>query len=299
MKILITDGLAQQGIDLLLGQGHKVDNIKVRQEDLADAVRGYHAMIVRSRTKVTKEAIQNMDLMLTIGRAGIGTDNIDVKAANEMGIQVVNAPNGNTIAAAELAVGLMLTIGRNIAQAYMSMAGGRWLKKQYEGVELYGKTIGILGCGKIGSAVADRLKAFQANVIGYDPYCNGNGLRHVPLDQLLQESDFVTMHTPNLDRPLIGHAELEIMKKTSYLINTSRGKNIEEKALYDALAQNRIAGAALDVFTKEAGEGEPYDNPLLGLPNFVGLPHLGASTKEAQIRTAVEIANNVIEYLKR
>ncbi len=299
MNILLADGLHEAGIERLMHRGYHVENIHGKGEDLTRKIAGFDALIVRSATKVTKEVIDPADLLRVVGRAGVGVDNIDLAAARSKGIAVTNAPEGNTNAAAELTLALMLNVARSIPQGYSCLAGCSWSKKKYQGVELYSKTLGIIGYGRIGRRVADLVKGFDMKVIVYDPFVKENGFNNVGMEELLSASDFITVHTPGLGRPVIAGKEIRMMKPTAYLINASRGKNIDEGDVYDALKEGRIAGAAFDVYEKEGKEGQEFRNRLFGLPNFVGLPHLGASTEEAQRRTAIEIADNVIAYFDK
>ncbi|MCX6707865.1 MAG: ACT domain-containing protein [Candidatus Woesearchaeota archaeon] len=301
MKILITDGLDEEGKNIFAEKGYEITDRKIKAEDLPELVKGYDALVVRSATKATREVIESADQLKIIGRSGVGVDNIDLEAALERGIVVKNAPDGNTNAAAELTVGLMLAIARSMPQAYHALNRGTWKKKQFDGIELLGKTLGIIGYGRIGSTVAERLSGFRMNVLVYDPFRQQEtGVNYTDLDTLLKQSDFVTLHTPKLKGTIdgkIGKEQLEMMKKTAYLINASRGGNVKEADLYQALQTGRIAGAAFDVFEEEGKEGQPYSNRLFELPNFVGIPHLGASTREAQLRTSIQIAENIVRYL--
>lgn len=302
MKILITDGLAKEGIKILEDGGFSVDNVKLSAEEIIKEIPSYDALIVRSATKVTRDVIRAgcEGSLKIIGRAGVGYDNVDVKAASEYGILVKCAPHGNTAATAELAMALMLDISRKVSQAYASLKGNVWEKKRFEGKELTGKTLGIVGCGRIGQKLAELVQGFRMDVIGYDPYqANAVGIRRESsLEGLLAEADYVSLHLPAQTVPVIGELQLQQMKETAYLINTSRGENVDEGALYKALSNRQIAGAALDVYDIEGKEGQEYKNPLFGLDNFAGTPHLGASTAEAQKRTGIEMAEAIIGYLE-
>ncbi|MCU1635823.1 MAG: 3-phosphoglycerate dehydrogenase [Cryobacterium sp.] len=255
-----------------------------------------HAILVRSATKVDAEAIQAAPNLKVIARAGVGLDNVDIKAATTAGVMVVNAPTSNIISAAELTVGHILSLARNIPAAHGALAQGQWKRSKYTGVELYEKTIGIIGLGRIGALIAARLQAFGTNVIAYDPYITSAraqqlGVQPVTLDELLEQADFVTIHMPKTPETtgMIGHAELARMKPTAFVVNVARGGLIDEEALFEALRDRTIAGAGLDVFVNEP----PTDSPLLGLPNIIVTPHLGASTDEAQEKAGVSVARSV------
>lgn len=297
MKVLVTEKIAREGLDRLAEAGYEVIQGELTQETIVDC----DALIVRSGTKVTAAAIKAADKLKIIGRAGTGSDNVDVKAATEKGIVVKISPDGNINAVAELIFGLMIALSRNVFQSRDCLRGGIWRKEQYKGIELYGKTLGIIGCGRIGKRVAEiAVNGFRMKVIGCDivpidfPLIN-----FVDLDTLLNRADYVTLHLPKEKSPLIGSLELEKMKKTAFLINASRGGNVDEEALYQALKDRRIAGAGFDVWEQEGKEGQSFKNQLCELDNLIGIPHLGASTREAQEMTGVEIADVVVGYLKR
>ena len=304
MKVLITDGMEKEGLDVLANAGVAFENKKIPPEELIKEISGYDGLIVRSATNVTKEVIGAGDNLKIIGRAGVGVDNIDVSAATEKGVVVKFAPYGNTNATAELALGLMLAVSRNIPQASGSLKAGTWVKKQYAGAELTNKTLGIIGCGRVGQRLAELVMGFNMQVLGYDPYCKSteSRIKHVDkLEELLRKSDYISLHLSGQEKPIITSKEILQMKKTAYLVNASRGSNIDEKALYDALTLkiHAIAGAALDVYEEEGKEGKPYINKLFELPNFIGTPHLGASTDEAQRKTSIEMAEVVANFLLR
>lgn len=300
MKVLITDGLAKEGIDRLIGAGYEVVQKKLSLPQLIKEIPAYDALIVKSATKVTGEVIAAAEKMKIIGRAGIGVDNVDVEAATEMGIVVKNAPGSSTNAVVELTVVLMLALARNVVPAYLTLKEGTWLKKPYQGIELNKKTLGIIGCGRIGKKLAETAnQAFNMRVIGFDPLPIEDGrIEPVELNVLLRDSDFISLHLPGQKAPVIGKVELRKMKKEAFLINTSRGKNLDEDALYRALKERRIAGAACDVYREEGKENQDFVNNLFELDNFVGLPHIGASTTEAQAKAAIEVAEGVIGYLR-
>jgi D-3-phosphoglycerate dehydrogenase len=249
---------------------------------------------------VTAEVIAKADHLKVIGRAGVGVDNIDVAAATKQGIAVVNAPGGNTIAVAEHTMALMLASARNVPRAHASISQGRWQKSEFKGTELYGKTLGLIGLGKIGSAVAERAAAFKMTVLAFDPLIPSTsfistGVVESELPGLLRQSDFISIHTPltKQTRNLINETTLNMCRPNLYLINTSRGGIVDEEALLGALEDGRIAGAALDVFEKEP----PGEHPLFGSDRVIATPHLGASTLESQDRVAEEIAETVSGFL--
>ncbi len=299
MKILVTDSLSKSGIEDLKKAGHVVVEKKLSLKELIKEIPEYDCLIVRSSTRVTKEVIEAGKNLKIIGRAGVGYDNIDVKAASENGIIVKNAPHGSIESVAELTIALILALSRNIPQACETLKSGKWEKKKYKGYELYGKTLGIIGCGRIGLKVAEMAKnGFNMNVIGFDPNKKESIIPLVKMNELLKKSDYISLHVPKLKKPIIGSEELKKMKNTAHLINTSRGGNVDEKALYEALKNNWIAGAAFDVFENEGREGEKFENKLLELPNFIATSHLGASTFEAQERIAKEMAKVIIDFFK-
>jgi len=302
MRILICDGMHESGLALLLA----AKNIRVDAPDQlsADEIKArlhdYDAIVVRSRTKVTADLLENAQKLRVIGRAGTGVDNIDVHAASTRGILVMNTPGANAMAAAEHTLALMLALARHIPQATQSMKEGRWEKKQFMGTELYQQTMGIIGLGKIGTIVADRALGMKMDVLGYDPYIIPEaaailGVEAVPLDELLARADFITLHTPSTDetRHVINRENLAKTKRGVRIINCARGDLIDEGALYEYLSSGHVAGAALDVFAQEP----PTGNPLLSLPNVIFTPHLGASSYQAQANVSRAIASQILEYL--
>jgi D-3-phosphoglycerate dehydrogenase len=301
-KVLISDPLSKKGLDIL-GKAEKLKvDIKtgLPPEELKKVIPEYDAIIIRSETKLKKEIIEAADRLKVIGRAGIGLDNVDLPAATKKGIVVMNTPQENAIAAAEHTVAMMLAISRKIPQATASMRAGKWEKKEFMGVELYNKTLGVIGIGVIGTIVVDRARALKMKVIAYDPYISKEaaekkGVDLVSFDELLSRSDFITVHTPLTDetRNLINQDTMGKMKKGVILINCARGGIINEKDLYDAIKEGKVAGAALDVFEKEPATG----NPLLELEQVISTPHLGASTGEAQENVALAISQQIIDYL--
>ena len=297
-KVLVSDLLSQQGLDVLTESGDfEVDVIlNLSHEELLERIADYHALLIRSATKVTADVIKAATRLKVIGRAGVGVDNIDVQAATRNGVLVVNTPTGNTIAAAEHTIAMLLALARNIVPAGISLRNRTWRRNDFIGVELYGKIFGTIGLGRIGREVTRRAQAFEMQVIAYDPYISASaaekiGIRLVGQETLFQESDYISIHT-HLNAETyhsIGASEFAMMKPSCRLINCARGGIIDENALYHALKSGSIAGAALDVF-----EDEPAtDTPLLDLENVLALPHLGASTSEAQEHVAIEVAQQV------
>lgn len=299
-RILVADAIAEAGIALLREQTEVLADTGLTPEGLLEIIPGFEGLIVRSRTKVMAEVIEAGRRLRVIGRAGVGVDNIDLDAARAHGIAVVNSPEASTVSVAEHTMGMMLALARHVPQADASLRRGQWLKKQFMGVELSGKTLGIIGLGRIGAAVAVRAQAFDMTVIAYDPYiplqrAEGLGVPLLALDDLLRQSDFVTIHTPLMDstRGLISDRELSLMKPNAYLIFCARGGIVDEAALLCAIEEGHLAGAALDVFEKEP----PGDNPLLANDKVIATPHLGAMTQEAQIKASVGVAQQVLAVL--
>jgi len=303
MKVLVSDNISTKGINILKTAGLEVDvKTGMKLEELMACIGNYHGLIVRSATKVTSKIIDAASNLKVIGRAGSGLDNVDVTEATKKGIVVMNTPGGNTITTAEHTMALMFALARQIPQATASMKEGKWEKKRFTGVELFNKTLGVIGIGNIGSQVARRAQAFAMNVIAYDPFLSEDkaramGVEKVSLKELFRRSDFITIHTPitTETRNMINKETIKIMKDDVRIINCARGGIINEKDLYDALAEGKVAGAALDVFEKEP----PENNPLLTLDNVISTPHLGAATKEAQENVAIAIAEQVADYLVR
>lgn len=299
--ILAADGIANEGIELLRKNFSVEVRDKISHEELLEVIPKFDALIVRSASKVTADVIERATNLKIIGRAGVGVDNIDIQAATERGIIVINSPDGNTIAATEHTFAMMLAVSRNIPQASASMHAGGWDRKKFIGVELRNKTLAIIGLGKIGAGVAKRAQSFEMNVIAYDPFVSEEraknlGVRLVELDELFRTADFITVHMPltNKTKNMIALAQMKIMKPTVRLINCARGGIINEKDLATALQEKIIAGAAIDVF-----ENEPLaeDSPLRTLPNIILTPHLGASTVEAQIGVSVDVAKGIFDAL--
>ncbi len=304
MKVLVTDKLADEAIKLLKENGLEVKYEELDHDGILREIENYDAIIVRSRTKVTADIIEKgaKGKLKVIGRAGIGVDNIDVNKATELGIKVVNAPTGSTKSVAELAFAHMLALARFIPKADSSMRRGEWLKKQLRGIELYGKTLGLIGSGNIAQHMARIAKGFGMNVLVYSPHCTDEkakkmGAKRASLEEVLRESDFVSIHIPHTEEThhLLNKKNLSLMKPTAYLINCARGGIVNEEDLYELLKEGKIAGAALDVFEQEPPSP---DNKLLKLENVTLTPHLGANTKEAQIKAGTICAEQVIKALR-
>lgn len=303
MRILVCDEISAKGLELLKKSAHEIDGqYELSPEQLRSKISGYDAVVVRSRTKITKDIIEASHLRV-IARAGVGLDNIDAKAASERGIKVLSAPQAPSASVAELVLGLILSLLREIPRADAGLKQGHWLKKELDGRELRGKTLGIAGFGRIGREVAKRARAFEAVVQAYDVIdisaaAKELDVRVVPnLEELLKSSDIVTLHLPLLPEThhYLNAERLAMMRPTAYLINTSRGGVIDEEALLHALKEHRIAGAALDVF-----ETEPLTNlELAKLENVVCTPHIGAQTAEAQETSGLEIAQSLLDELSR
>jgi D-3-phosphoglycerate dehydrogenase len=304
MRILVCDGLEKTGVDILASApGFAVDERPdIGAEELCQAVGEYDGLIVRSKTRVTAEVIERAARLKVVGRAGTGVDNIDVAAATRRGVVVMNAAAGNTVTTAEHTFAMLMALARQIPQAVTSTKSGRWEKNRFLGVELMGKTLGIIGMGRIGSTVASRARAFGMNVVAYDPYFTSEaardlGIERVTLVELFSLSHFITLHTPLTEetRGIIDRAAIEKMMPGVRLINCARGGLIDEQALIDAIRDGKVAGAALDVFEREPA---PADSPLLALDQVITTPHLGASTQEAQLGVATMIAEQVLDFLK-
>ena len=300
-KVLITDPIAQEGIDLLSREAEVDVRLRPSPEELVDLIGGYEALIVRSETKATAQVIQAGERLRVIGRAGTGVDNIDLDAATERGVVVVNAPLGNVISAAEHTIALMLALARSLPAAQASLRAGRWERQKFVGVELRGKTLGVVGLGQVGSEVARRARGLEMRVVTQDPYvpaerAQGLGVELVSLDELLQQSDFITLHVrlTATTRDLLGDEQLAKVKPGVYLINTARGELIDEGALVRAIDDGRVAGAGIDVFREEP----PGESPLLTHERIIVTPHLGSLTAEAQERAAVDVAQEVLSVLR-
>ncbi|KAF0112217.1 MAG: D-3-phosphoglycerate dehydrogenase [Chloroflexi bacterium] len=299
-KVLITDGLDSNGIDVIKKSAEVDEQSGISAEDLLKVVGGYDALIVRGRTKVTPAVFDAGTKLKVVGRAGVGVDNIDLAAAKDHKVTVVNSPLATTIAVAELTLGLMLSAVREIARADATMKAGKWLKKEFEGAELSGKTLGVIGFGRIGAAVAKRAAAFDMKILGYDPLIQADEIAKrggdpVSMDDLLKQSDMITMHLPLTadTRNMLNQQAFAMMKQGVYIICAARGGVIDEAALLDALNSGKVAGAALDVFATEP----PGLTDLVSHPKVVETPHVGAQTVEAQARAANDIAEEILAAL--
>jgi D-3-phosphoglycerate dehydrogenase len=300
-KVLISDALSPRAAEILSARGIEVDLAPgLSPEELNDRIRDYDGLAVRSATKVTGGLLARADKLKVIGRAGIGVDNIDVASATERGIVVMNTPYGNSITAAEHTIGMLFALCRQIPAADRSTQAGKWEKSRFMGVELTGKILGIIGCGNVGSIVAERALGLRMKVIAYDPFlaperAHDLGIEKVPLDELYARADFVTLHTPLTEgtKNLIDAAALAKMKRGVRLVNCARGGLVVEQDLAAALDAGHVAGAAFDVFTEEPA----LDNPLFGRDTVVATPHLGAATTEAQENVALQIAEQMADFL--
>ena len=304
MKVLVCDPIHEDGIRILKDAGFDVDiNPNISYEELKGKVRNYDVLVVRSRTKVTREIIEAGEKLKVVGRAGAGIDNIDVEAAKEKGVKVLNTPEAPAIAVAELTIGLLLSLARQIPRADSSMKEGRWAKKEFKGWQLNGKTFGIIGLGHIGEKVARLAKAFGMKILitkrtpPSPEILRELEAEFVPLDELLKRSDIVSLHVPLTSQTyhMIGEREIQLMKDGAFIINTSRGAVVDEKALFKALKSGKLGGAALDVYEVEP----PEDYSLMKLPNVVCTPHIGAQTVEAQRAAATLLAQKIVDELKR
>lgn len=301
-KILLTDGLAPISDEALLAKVDLVDKKGISAEELLEVIGDYDALIVRGRTKVTEEVFAVGKNLKIVGRMGVGVDNIDLQAAKAHGVAVVNAPVATTVSVAELTLGLMLSLIRGIPKADAGLKAGQWLKKELVGTELYKKTLGVIGCGHIGEAVAKRALAFDLKVIAYDPVrpaaeIQASGASPVDLDTLLAQADLITLHIPHIPTThyLLNAEAFAKMKPGVRIICAARGGVIEETALLDALNSGKVAGAALDVYETEP----PGASPLAKHPLVVGTPHIGAQTAEAQLRAGYDIVSEVVAGLDK
>jgi D-3-phosphoglycerate dehydrogenase len=303
MKVLISDNLAQVGVELLRKAGLEVDvNTGLSPEELKAIIGNYDGLVIRSATKVTADLLEAAGRLRVIGRAGIGLDNVDIPAASQKGVVVMNAPDGNATTAAEHAIAMMMSLSRNIPRACQSMKEGKWEKKKFMGREVTGKTFGVIGVGRIGGIAASRAQGLKMKTIAYDPHMPKEtaekiGVELVTLEDLAKRSDYISVHVPLTQetKALVSTEFFDLMKSEAMFIDCARGGVCDEDALYTALVEGKIAGAALDVF---ATEPTSLDNcALLGLDNFICTPHLGASTSEAQESVAVIIAEQVADYL--
>ncbi len=302
LKVFVADEVSDSGLQPLRDSGISVEKrVGVGQDELRQALKDCAGLVVRSETKVTSDLMDSAPALRVVGRAGVGVDNIDVPAATERGIVVMNAPDGNTITTAEHTIALLIALARRIPQANTSLKSGRWERKTFIGVELQGKTLGVVGMGRIGRTVAARARAFGMKIVAYDPFIAPEQARDAeielaPLDELFANSDFITVHTPLTPetRGVIGRDAFAKMKKGVRIINCARGGLVDETALYDAIKSGTVAGAALDVFAEEP---PPSNHPLLMLDEVIVTPHLGASTTEAQEGVAFTVAEQMRDYL--
>ena len=300
-KVLISDKLSPAAVEIFRERGVEVDFKPGLDKDELHAIIGdYDGLAIRSATKVTPKLLEAASTLKVVGRAGIGVDNVDVRAATAKGVVVMNTPFGNSITTAEHAIAMMFALARQIPEADVSTRASKWEKSRFMGVELFAKTLGLIGCGNIGSIVADRALGLKMRVLAYDPFLSPEraielGVRKVELDEVLAHADLITLHTPLTDqtRNILGREALARTKRGVRIVNCARGGLIDEQALYDALVDGHVAGAALDVFAEEPAK----ENKLFTAPNIVCTPHLGASTKEAQENVALQIARQMADYL--
>src|SRR6266852_2633880 len=311
IKILITDRIAQEGIDLLhsqLPEAQIDERIGLKAEQLKPVIGDYMALIVRSETQVTGDILAAAKRLKIVGRAGVGVDNIDTEAATRLGIMVVNSPTGNIVAAAEHTIAMLMALARHVPAANSSMKAGKWEKNRFLGVEVRNRTLGIIGLGKVGTEVARRAQGLEMQVIAFDPYVAPEharklGVSMLSMEDVLQQADFVTLHTsltggPQGTRGFIGTHELNLLKPGARLINCARGGLIDEEALLDALNENRLAGAALDVFSQEPVRDDAVLKQLLANERIIVTPHLGASTEEAQVGVATDVTEQIVTVLR-
>jgi D-3-phosphoglycerate dehydrogenase len=301
MKVLVSDNISAKGVEILKKAGLDVDvRTGMKPEELKACIGEYSGLVIRSATKVTAEIIEAATNLKVIGRAGSGLDNVDKVAASKKGIVVMNTPGGNTVTTAEHTIAMLFSVARMIPQATASMKAGKWEKKKFMGVELFNKTLGIVGLGAIGSQVAKKAQGLEMNIIAYDPFLSEEkaqemGIRKGSLDEVFEESDFITIHSPMTPetKGLINAATMAKMKNGVRIINCARGGIVNEQDLYEAMKSGKVAAAALDVLEKEP----PENNPLLTLDNLICTPHLGASTEEAQENVALAVAEQIADYL--
>jgi D-3-phosphoglycerate dehydrogenase / 2-oxoglutarate reductase len=304
-KVLISDALSPAAVQIFKDRGIEADfqpNLGKDKDKLAELIGDFDGLAIRSATKVSAKILEKAKKLKVIGRAGIGVDNVDIAAATARGIIVMNTPFGNSITTAEHAITLMLALARQIPEADASTRAGKWEKNRFMGVEIFGKTLGVIGCGNIGSIVADRAVGLKMKVIAYDPFLSSEramdlGVEKVELEELFKRADFITLHTPLTEKTknIVDARALARMKKGVRIVNCARGGLVDEAALYEALKAGHVAGAAFDVFVEEPAT----QNPLFALPNVVCTPHLGAATSEAQENVALQIAEQMSDYLLR
>ncbi|WP_202319167.1 phosphoglycerate dehydrogenase [Archaeoglobus neptunius] len=303
MKVLVAEPISDEAIEYMRENGLQVDvRVGMSRDELLEAIGDYEALIVRSQTKVDAEVIDAAKKLKIIGRAGVGVDNIDISTATQYGIVVVNAPGGNTISTAEHAIALILAAARKIPQADRSVKEGKWERKKFMGVELRGKTVGVIGLGRVGFEVAKRCKALEMNVVAFDPYVSKEraeqiGVKLMDLESLLSISDIITVHVPRTKETigLLGKEQFDKMKDGVIVVNAARGGIVDEAALYEALKDGKVSAAALDVYEKEPPDPE---SPLLKMENIVTTPHIAASTREAQLNVGMIIAEDVVNMYR-
>jgi D-3-phosphoglycerate dehydrogenase len=299
-EILICDPVADEGLDILRRAGNVSVETGLSPQQLVERAPHFEAIMVRSQTKITRAVLEAATRLQIVGRAGVGVDNIDVEAATERGVIVVNSPAGNTVAVAELAMGMALALVRRLVPAHISTSGGEWKRSSFMGSQLYNKTLGVIGVGRIGVEVSKRAQAFGMNVLGYDPFLTSSratqlNIEGTSIEDILRRADVVTLHTPLTaeTRHLINARAISTMKDGAILLNCSRGGIVDEAALADALKSGKLGGAGLDVYEIEP----PKESPLFGLPNLILTPHLGASTEEAQVEVALDVARQIVDVL--
>ncbi|MBM4466591.1 MAG: 3-phosphoglycerate dehydrogenase [Chloroflexi bacterium] len=298
MKVLVSDPIANEGVEMMRQAGLEVDvNTDLASEELERIIGDYDVIVVRSATQVRKPLIEAARSLKLIVRAGVGLDNVDAEYAQDRGIEVMNTPAASSNGVAELTIGYLLAMARRIPQATASMRAGKWEKKKFSGSEIAGKTLGLVGYGRIGWLVAKKALALEMEVIAYDPYVadpRGLEMEFVSLEELLRRADYISLHLPLTDetRNLIGAPQFEMMKDGVCIVNCARGGTINEDALYQAIRAGKVAGAALDVYAEEPAR----DNKLFELDEVIGSPHIGAATVEAQHRVSTEVAERVIEF---
>ncbi|MGA9187240.1 MAG: phosphoglycerate dehydrogenase [Methanosarcina sp.] len=300
MKVLVSDSLSNEGLEILKEHFTVDVSTGLSEDELVKMITDYDALVIRSGTQVTQKIIEAADNLKVIGRAGVGVDNVDVDAATRKGIIVTNAPEGNMISAAEHTIAMMMAMSRNIPQANASLKAREWKRNKFTGVEVKGKTLGIVGLGRIGSEVAKRASGLEMNLMGYDPFISEKravelGVRLCTVNEIAKEADYITVHTPLIKetRNILDDEQFTLMKPGVKILNCARGGIINEEALAKALASGKVGGAALDVFVEEP----PFKSPLLDFDNVIVTPHLGASTQEAQVNVAIDIAKEVVSVL--
>jgi D-3-phosphoglycerate dehydrogenase len=300
MRILVSDSLSNEGLDILKEHFTVDIHTGLSEDELVDKIKQYDALVIRSGTQVTQKIIEAADNLKVIGRAGVGVDNVDVDAATKKGIIVTNAPEGNMISAAEHTIAMMMAMSRNIPQANASLKAREWKRNKFTGIEVKGKTLGIIGLGRIGSEVSKRSLGLEMNLIGYDPFISEKravelGIKLTTVNEIAKVADYITVHTPLIKetKNIIDEEQFALMKPSVKIINCARGGIINEEALAKALEGGKIGGAALDVFVEEP----PFNSPLLQFDNVIVTPHLGASTQEAQVNVAIDIAKEIVSVL--